>query len=117
MSDTDNPRFHSSAGELDLDLHAFAVRRWDTERLEAETVVGECQVDTLVVDLRTRTAHLQRSVTRTANCDSQLGDRRYDLANGYAISNAYWESRRDQAHRLRSQAFQRLVEDIQRRTK
>lgn len=106
--------YHSPMIDLALEGRDWTITQWNDERVEARRDAGPCVTYRLVIDVAQQRATMTSQPTGAAQCRAEAAlPRSYVLAGGFEVAARYWEERRERAHRLRSQAFQRLTEKIQ----
>ena len=114
MSGADERWFHAAAVDLALQPRDWKVTHWSAQRIEAEDRSALCVAYTLSIDLRTDRVAMQSRPTGAEKCAGPSeAPRSYTLVSGFAVASRYWEARQLRAHALRSAAFRRLVERIQ----
>jgi hypothetical protein len=106
--------YHSPGMDLTLETRDYRVTQWSDDRVEAEEKAGPCVSYHLTVDFAQSRTTLSRRPTGAAQCSAAIAPARtYTLASGYEVAARYWDEWRDRTHKLRSSAFQSLVERIQ----
>jgi len=107
--------FHVGAVDLALQARDWKVTQWSETRIDAEDRSALCVAYALGIDLREQRVSMERSPTGAQTCaGSAEPGRSYTLVSGYTVANPYWEARQVRVHKLRSPAFRKLVEKIQR---
>jgi len=110
--------YHAPGMDLILETRDFALTQWNDEVLLAEEQSGPCVTYRLSVDLRGGPITLARQPTGAAQCSAAIAPARtYTLTSGYGVAARYWDDWRNRTHKLRSSAFQKLVEQIQSKRK
>jgi hypothetical protein len=100
--------------DLTLDTRDYRITHWSEEQVEAEETAGPCVTYKLVVDFGQARTTLARQPTGAEQCSAAIAPpRTYVLASGYDVAARYWDDWRARTHKLRSAAFQKLVERIQ----
>jgi hypothetical protein len=116
MADDEEGWFHASAIDLTLGTRDWSVTRWTDERIEAEDRSSLCVVQRLTVDLKRQGATMRNEPQADERCKAAAPEAsEYRLEGGYEIAARYWEERQTRAHKLRSKAFQQLVERVSKR--
>jgi len=116
LGDEQNNWFHAGAVDLALQGRDWKVTQWSETRIEAEDRSALCVAYTLAIDLREQRVGTERQPTGAPACaGSAEPARSATLVSGYAVASQYWEARQIRVHKLRSPAFQKLVEKIQRK--
>lgn len=106
--------YHSPGMDLALETRDYRITHWSEDRVEAEEQAGPCVSYHLTVDFGQSRTTLSRKPTGAAQCAAAIAPARsYTLASGYDVAARYWDEWRDRTHKLRSSAFQKLVEQIQ----
>jgi hypothetical protein len=106
--------YHSPGMDLTLETRDYRITQWSDERVEAEEKAGPCVTYHLTVDFAQSRTTLARKPTGAAQCSAAIAPARsYTLASGYEVAARYWDEWRERTHKLRSSAFQQLVERIQ----
>jgi peptidoglycan hydrolase-like protein with peptidoglycan-binding domain len=106
--------YHSPTMDLEVEAHDWKVTQWTDAQVQAEDRSGPCVTRRLSIDLRQQQAAMTSEPTGAPQCRTPGGSTRtYVLASGYEVAATFWGERRDRAHKLRSAAFQKLVEQIQ----
>jgi hypothetical protein len=114
MSGADERWFHAAAADLALQPRDWKVTRWSAQRIDAEDRSALCVAYTLSIDLDSERVVMQSRPTGAERCaDPAEASRTYTLVSGFAVASRYWEARQLRVHALRSAAFRRLVERIQ----
>jgi hypothetical protein len=110
--------YHAPGMDLALETRDFALSQWSDELLVAEEKSGPCVTYRLSIDLRGGPITLARQPTGAAQCSAAIAPARtYALASGYEVAARYWDDWRNRTHKLRSSAFQKLVDQIQAKRK
>jgi hypothetical protein len=113
MANDEEGWFHASAIDLALGTRDWTVTQWTDERIEAEDTSSLCVVQHLTVDLKRQGATLRNEPQSDERCKPAAPDAsEYRLESGYEIAARYWQERQTRAHKLRSKAFQQLVEKV-----
>jgi len=106
--------YHSPMIDLALEGRDWTITQWSDERVEARRDAGPCVTYRLVIDAAQQRATMSSRPTGAEQCRTEAAlPRSYILAGGFEVAARYWEERRERAHQLRSQAFQRLTEKMQ----
>jgi hypothetical protein len=110
--------YHAPGMDLILETRDFALTRWSDELVLAEETSGPCVTYRLSVDLRGGPITLARQPTGAGQCNAAIAPpRTYTLTSGYEVAARYWDEWRNRTHKLRSSAFQKLVEQLQNKRK
>jgi hypothetical protein len=108
--------FHAGAADLALQARDWRVTQWDEARIDAQDDSGLCVAFALSIDLAEQRVSMERRPTGAAGCaGSAEPARSYTLVSGYTVAGPYWEARQLRVHKLRSAAFQKLVDRFQRK--
>jgi peptidoglycan hydrolase-like protein with peptidoglycan-binding domain len=110
--------YHVPGMDLALETRDLALTQWSDERVVAEEQSGPCVVYRLSVDLRGGPITLAREPTGAGQCSAAIAPARtYTLSSGYEMAARYWGDWRNRMHKVRSSAFQKLVQQIQAKRK
>jgi hypothetical protein len=113
MADEEGGWFHASAIDLSLQPNEWTVTHWSAERIDAEDRSSLCVVRHLVIDTKAQAATLLSEPQADQRCKGSAPEPgEWQLQGGYEIAVRYWEARQMRAHKLRSKAFQQLVEKV-----
>jgi hypothetical protein len=117
MADDEEGWFHASAIDLALGTRDWTVTQWSDERIEAEDRSSLCVVQRLSVDRKRHGASLRNEPQSDERCSAAAPEAtEHRLESGYEFAARYWQERQTRAHKLRSKAFQQLVEKVSKKS-
>jgi hypothetical protein len=114
MADEANGWFHAAAADLTLTQRDWRITESGADRIVARDDDGPCVAYTLTIELAAQSATMDARPLPGEQCRSAAQPpRTYRLTHGYQVATRYWEERQARLHKLRSSAFQKLVEKVQ----